>query len=102
RNPHPFTGFDENDDIALKDLKIVAKTGTLENPEPPVQRPFHIVNTALNLTQGTNLAWQERKAASFVFTPVHCGFLLAQTQGDSPDKCAFKSTQKYAAGGEEV
>ena len=35
--------------------------------------PLHIVNTALNLTTGKDLAWQERQAASFTFTPLHAG-----------------------------
>jgi hypothetical protein len=29
---------------------------------------------ALNVTHGEHLAWQERKAESFVFTPRYCGF----------------------------
>ncbi|MDQ3280087.1 MAG: patatin-like phospholipase family protein [Acidobacteriota bacterium] len=35
--------------------------------------PLHIVNAALNLVGGENLAWQERKAASFTMSPLHCG-----------------------------
>jgi uncharacterized membrane protein len=35
--------------------------------------PFHVVNTALNLVSGDNLAWQQRKAESFTVTPLHCG-----------------------------
>ncbi len=37
-------------------------------------RPYPIFNAAINLVAGKNLAWQERKAASFVFTPEYCGF----------------------------
>lgn len=69
RNEQPFTGLDDGDDLKLVDLRG--------------QRPLHIVNTTLNISQGSNLAWQERKAASFSFTPWHCGFSLAATQGDS-------------------
>ncbi|HEY0140986.1 MAG TPA: patatin-like phospholipase family protein [Thermoanaerobaculia bacterium] len=36
-------------------------------------RPMHVVNAALNLVGGQNLAWQERKAESFTFTPLHSG-----------------------------
>jgi hypothetical protein len=32
-----------------------------------------VVNVALNLVGGSRLAWQERKAESFVFTPIACG-----------------------------
>jgi hypothetical protein len=37
------------------------------------QRPFHVVNTALNIVAGSNNAWQDRKAASMIFTPYHAG-----------------------------
>jgi hypothetical protein len=60
RKPHPFTGFDEKDDIALSAL---AK-----------QRPYHIINAAINFTDGQELAVQDRKATSFVFTPQYCGY----------------------------
>src|SRR5262249_40242918 len=39
---------------------------------PP--RPLHVVNMALNLVDTQDLAWQQRKAASFTVTPLHCGF----------------------------
>jgi len=35
--------------------------------------PFHVVNTALNLVSGDNLAWQQRMASSFTASPLHCG-----------------------------
>jgi hypothetical protein len=35
--------------------------------------PLHVVNMALNLVAGHNLAWQERKAESFTVTPWHAG-----------------------------
>lgn len=81
-NPHrraqPFTGFDDGDDIALSSLADGAR----------VQRPLHIVNAALNLSQGKNLAWQERKAASFTLTALYAGFALGHTQGVSSEQQA--------------
>jgi len=71
RRPQPFDGFDEGDDLPMTRLNI--------------QKPFHIINTTLNISQGKNLAWQERKGASFVFTPLYCGFSLAKSQGDSSE-----------------
>ena len=59
RVPNPFTGFDPCDDIKVAGLK---------------QRPLHLVNAALNLVHDDNLAWQDRKAYSFTFSPVACGF----------------------------
>ena len=54
-----FTGFAESDNLKMADLRGV--------------RPFHLVNTALNLVAGKRLAWQQRKAQSFTISPLHCG-----------------------------
>jgi hypothetical protein len=46
------------------------------SPRPPKKfftRPLHIVNTALNLVGGDNLAWQQRQAESFTVSPLHAG-----------------------------
>ena len=37
--------------------------------------PLHVINTALNLTTGDNLGWQQRMAESFTVTPLHSGSL---------------------------
>jgi hypothetical protein len=72
RNPHPFTGFDPDDDsIQLEEL----------DPSRGYSGPYLIVNTALNLVSGTNLAWQQRKAAAFMFTPDFCGFEIDRIEG---------------------
>lgn len=70
RAPHPFTGFDPKDDIQMAVLRQQDATGDR------LQRPYHIINTALNLVKGEELAWQARKAAGFAFTPAFCGFEL--------------------------
>lgn len=36
--------------------------------------PFPLWSTALNLTAGEDLAWQKRKASSFVYSPLFCGW----------------------------
>lgn len=59
RKKNTFTGFDESDNFQLHRLKD--------------QRPFHIINATLNLINGKTLAWQQRKAASFTMSPLHCG-----------------------------
>ena len=41
-------------------------------PLPPY-RLMHVVNTALNLVKGENLAWQQRKAEAFSVSPLHSG-----------------------------
>jgi hypothetical protein len=59
RSPHCFTGFDETDNVPMCALTK--------------HRPLHVVNMALNLVHGSNLAWQERKAESFTVTRLHAG-----------------------------
>jgi hypothetical protein len=55
--------------------------------------PFLIMNTALNLVSSKNLAWQQRKAASFIFTPIFSGFETDCVEGGRLS--AFTSTEKY-------
>jgi hypothetical protein len=66
RQPKLFTGFDQYDNVPLADLWSASR------PEAE-RRLFPVVNLALNLVGGSNLAWQERKAESFTATPLHCG-----------------------------
>ncbi len=102
RRPHPFTGFYADDDLLLSRLR----TAPLDY-EPPYEGPYPILNAAINLVRGRNLAWQERKAASFVFTPLFSGFDLpvAEEAADCPEEDrqdrAFRrtSTYGYADGG---
>jgi hypothetical protein len=58
RKPHPFTGFDPNDNLRMADLP---------------SRPLHVVNATLNLVKSDNLAWQQRKAESFTTTKYRTG-----------------------------
>ena len=60
---NPFTNFDSADDFPLNHLD-----------DPNFSGPFPIINATLNLSSGRNLACQERKGASFIFTPVYCGY----------------------------
>ncbi len=65
RTAHPFHGFDPNDDLPL---------AWRDDPRGAACRPYPIFNAAINLVGGNNLAWQQRKAASFIFTPDVCGY----------------------------
>jgi hypothetical protein len=51
--------------------------------------PLHVVNTALNLTTGDDLAWQQRQAESMTMSPYHCGNL----------RLGYRPAREY--GGEE-
>jgi len=68
RVPHPFTGFDPRDDLRLAELCGESDGST------KCQRPYPIHNTAMNLVAGKQLAWQERRAAAFAFTPMAVGY----------------------------
>ena len=84
RSSDPFTGFDAADDLSLADLQLYCGRGDEAlrsakrkgNPRDleTYVGPIPIVNTALNLVKGDDLAWQERKAQSFVFTPFYSGY----------------------------
>jgi hypothetical protein len=58
RTPHPFTGFDPNDNLRMVDLP---------------SRPLQVVNATLNLIKGGNLAWQRRETESFTATKYRTG-----------------------------
>jgi hypothetical protein len=73
RVPNPLTGFDPLDDFPLASLKA-DNAATRPAGDSPYLGPYPIVNATLNLNTGSELAQQERKAASFVFTPAFCGF----------------------------
>jgi hypothetical protein len=63
-----FTDFDGGDSPWLYQLW---NEGV--NPRGDDWRPLHIINAAVNLVSSKNLAWQERMAAPFTFSPLHCG-----------------------------
>jgi hypothetical protein len=84
RRAQPFTGFSPEDDFDLWDLTSLWE----KRDAGPV--PYPIINAALNLVGGKELAWQQRKAASFVFTPLYCGY-------DFPEQPpGYSSTKKFA------
>ncbi len=68
RDPNPVTDFDPHDDLELAQLRIGAGDGAARYWGPHV-----VINTALNLVGGGELAWRDRKAESFMLTPIHCG-----------------------------
>ena len=59
RSPNLFTGFDPEDNIKLGNLAA--------------DKPLHVLNGALNIVRGQQLAWQERRAESFTMSRLHCG-----------------------------
>jgi hypothetical protein len=66
RSADRFIKFDRDDNPILRWL---APTRGIEAQKGPLL----VVNAALNLVAGRNLAWQERKSATFTFTPLAVG-----------------------------
>jgi len=77
RRPDRFTGFDIADNVRLHRLRG-------EDGVP--RRLYPVVNACLNATQGDNLAWQERKAAPFVLTPIACGSAELERLRSEPER----------------
>jgi hypothetical protein len=63
-----FTDFDSRDSPFLHELW---EHGV--KPRGSHWKPLHVINAALNLVASKDLAWQERMAAPFTFSPLHCG-----------------------------
>ncbi|HEV7667404.1 MAG TPA: patatin-like phospholipase family protein [Thermoanaerobaculia bacterium] len=73
--------------LLQRDLLLRAFQEEIETSRPP--KPLHVVNVALNLVGGKNLAWQQRKAESFTFSPLHCGSA----------RVGYRAAETYARGG---
>jgi hypothetical protein len=103
RKPDWFTGFDSSDDMPLSSCDRDSAT---QEGESAYSGPYPIINAALNLVAGQDLAWQERKATSFVFTPKYCGYdvdravLNKEQIGHWPD--AYAPTSRYVHQGRGV
>ncbi len=78
-----LTGFYQGDDIELAKLA--------EGSSYDAAAPYHLINGAINLSGGNDLAWQQRKAASFLMSPLYCGYT------GSGNEDHFRKTKYYAA-----
>jgi len=94
RHPNPFTGFDD-EDTTIHLSELLPGEG-----KKNYYGPFPIFCTALNLTFGEDLAWQERKAASFAFTPLFSGYDVPWTASRNANNKmqfnGFVKTENYA------
>lgn len=75
--------FNEEDDLSLSERGKEKEKGL-----------FHVINSALNLTRPPEdrLEWQQRKAASFVMTPLRCGSAIT----------GYIPTDQYKVDGETI
>jgi hypothetical protein len=63
-------------------------------------KPLHVVNMALNLVAGKNLAWQQRKAESFTSSPLHSGCYCISDPDQ--DACGSYRTSKEYGGDDGI
>jgi len=87
RRPNAFTGFDLDDDVKLwrfrHDDEAVPNDVT-SDCRRGYCGPYPIINATLNTMSGENLAWQDRKGQSYVFSPLYSGYDFASKQNALP------------------
>ncbi|HEX7238161.1 MAG TPA: patatin-like phospholipase family protein [Gammaproteobacteria bacterium] len=111
RTPNKFSGLSARDDLQLHverrsvgELNMLVHpladgetAGGAPGPGPTVYPgPYHLVNTAINLVAGGNLAYQERKAGAFLLSPLYCGFQLDSSSSEGPTSEAIDSYRPTA------
>ena len=85
RKPEPFTGFDEGDDFSLCSL------------DEKYPGPYPILNAALNITSGEELGYATRRAKSFAFTPLYCGYEMGTPgEGSQRFRCDHPCEPSYS------
>ena len=102
RSPNAFTGLDLDDDVKL--WRFQTRDPSTDNDASSDCRrgfvgPYPIINATLNTSAGEELAWQERKGQSFVFTPLYSGFDFAVKQSALPERArnqfAYQRSERY-------
>jgi hypothetical protein len=96
RKPDALTGLDDEDNPGMENLWPPKRHSETEGNGG--WAPFLVVNTTLNIVSAKRLAWQERKAASFVMTPLHCGYGSKCLAGKDAPVGAFRASADYGAG----
>ena len=101
RHQQPFTGFDPMDDVRLESFRQPDEKTPQDGQGPPYSGPYPILNGTMTVTHGQRLAWQERKAECFVFTPRFCGYDFPELRpennpsGGAPEG-AYQPTEAWA------
>lgn len=81
RVPNPLTGFDDRDTRGMQISRLSPTAPPTATDNTTYTGPLPIICTSINLSFGEDLAWQERKAASFAFTPLYSGYHVGWTAG---------------------
>ena len=105
RVPDPFTGFDQHDTGVLKGIALSSLLpqrfgGASSIAAKPYDGPFPIFCSTINLTFGEDIGWQDRKGASFAFTPLYSGYHVPWTaelgKSGATSFNGFVRTNEYA------
>ncbi|HEY3516776.1 MAG TPA: hypothetical protein VGL98_06975, partial [Gammaproteobacteria bacterium] len=116
RAPNPFSGMSARDDLQLRAapraidgvtmlVHPLADGETAGVPSADEKHavypgPYHLINTAINLVAGGNLAYQERKAGAFLLSPLYCGFQLDSSSSEGPSSeaiDAYRPTAEFSS-----
>src|SRR5204862_147730 len=73
--------FDPDEDLRLAALRI----------GDDYDGHYLLINTAMNLLRGDRMDWQERKAESFVLTPLYCGSFRTGYRATGEDPQALQA-----------
>jgi len=106
RVPDPFTGFDDHEETFSSSAMTLAELlperfgGERCNRRHAYDGPMPIFCSTVNLTSGADLAYQDRKGASFAFTPLYSGYHVNWTVERGTDEKTtyngFVPTWEYA------
>ncbi|HMG47946.1 MAG TPA: patatin-like phospholipase family protein [Allosphingosinicella sp.] len=91
RAAQPFTGFDPFDNIRMHHLKPQVGDRHVLYP---------IVNVALNVTASEKLAWQERRAEPFIFSPGYSGSAMLRAHDQADERSGAYVSSKIYGGNE--
>jgi hypothetical protein len=116
RAPNPFSGMSARDDLQLRaapraidDVTMLvhpladgetAGVPSADEKHAVYPGPYHLINTAINLVAGGNLAYQERKAGAFLLSPLYCGFQLDSSSSEGPRSeaiDAYRPTAEFSS-----
>lgn len=81
RDPSRITGFDDRDTRGLQIARLRPDGASSDGKPNLYPGPFPIFCCSMNITHGEDLGWQERKAASFAFTPLYSGYDVPWMEG---------------------
>jgi hypothetical protein len=62
--------------------------------------PYLLFNATMNLAKSSELAWQERRAANFLFSPLFSGYELPK-RGRVPCISVFRRSSEFSYGGHD-